>query len=195
MKEDLCVKSFNDNEVITAVEEFLDVLDRDAYKPGIVSQLCWTKCIDVKGDYTEKIIEDELFWSFCQARHFLNAPCTSKPFGLQGHPLLHAGLELRRVPYCDLRSVCRPILSTQEFELRYTLSPENLQSLTSQGTIPENMNLQRANSDTDLVTSDSRSSLTASMYEYTLGHSQNLIIFWDIKEEVDPTDWIGLYHI
>ncbi|XP_025065734.1 E3 ubiquitin-protein ligase HECW2 [Alligator sinensis] len=80
-------------------------------------------------------------------------------------------------------------------QLRYTLSPENLQSLASQGTMAENMNLQRANSDTDLVTSDSRSSLTASMYEYTLGHSQNLIIFWDIKEEVDPTDWIGLYHI
>ncbi|XP_061464154.1 E3 ubiquitin-protein ligase HECW2 isoform X2 [Rhineura floridana] len=80
-------------------------------------------------------------------------------------------------------------------QLRYTLSPENFQSLTSQGTVPENMNLQRANSDTDLVTSDSRSSLTASMYEYTLGQSQNLIIFWDIKEEVDPTDWIGLYHI
>ncbi|XP_010280570.1 PREDICTED: E3 ubiquitin-protein ligase HECW2 [Phaethon lepturus] len=80
-------------------------------------------------------------------------------------------------------------------QLRYTLSPENLQSFASQGTMAENMNLQRANSDTDLVTSDSRSSLTASMYEYTLGQSQNLIIFWDIKEEVDPTDWIGLYHI
>uniref|UniRef100_A0A8C4UJF8 HECT-type E3 ubiquitin transferase n=1 Tax=Falco tinnunculus TaxID=100819 RepID=A0A8C4UJF8_FALTI len=80
-------------------------------------------------------------------------------------------------------------------QLRYTLSPENLHSLASQGTMAENMNLQRANSDTDLVTSDSRSSLTASMYEYTLGQSQNLIIFWDIKEEVDPTDWIGLYHI
>ncbi|XP_025956917.1 E3 ubiquitin-protein ligase HECW2 [Dromaius novaehollandiae] len=80
-------------------------------------------------------------------------------------------------------------------QLRYTLSPENLQSLASQGTMAENMNLQRANSDTDLVTSESRSSLTASMYEYTLGQSQNLIIFWDIKEEVDPTDWIGLYHI
>ncbi|KAJ7418136.1 E3 ubiquitin-protein ligase HECW2-like isoform X1 [Willisornis vidua] len=80
-------------------------------------------------------------------------------------------------------------------QLRYTLSPENLQSLASQGSMAENMNLQRANSDTDLVTSDSRSSLTASMYEYTLGQSQNLIIFWDIKEEVDPTDWIGLYHI
>ncbi|EPQ12278.1 E3 ubiquitin-protein ligase HECW2 [Myotis brandtii] len=79
-------------------------------------------------------------------------------------------------------------------QMRYTLSPENLQSL-AQGSRPENMALQRANSDTDLVTSESRSSLTASMYEYTLGRAQNLIIFWDIKEEVDPSDWIGLYHI
>lgn len=54
--------------------------------------------------------------------------------------------------------------------------------------------LQRANSDTDLVTSDSRSSLTASTYQLTLGHS-HLVISWDIKEEVDATDWIGLYHI
>ncbi|XP_067843872.1 E3 ubiquitin-protein ligase HECW2 isoform X2 [Heptranchias perlo] len=80
-------------------------------------------------------------------------------------------------------------------QLRYTLSPENLQSLASQSTRSESLNFHRANSDTDLVTSDSRSSLTASMYEYTLGQAQNLIIYWDIKEEVDPTDWIGLYHI
>uniref|UniRef100_A0A4W3K1W2 HECT-type E3 ubiquitin transferase n=1 Tax=Callorhinchus milii TaxID=7868 RepID=A0A4W3K1W2_CALMI len=80
-------------------------------------------------------------------------------------------------------------------QLRYTLSPENLQSLTSQSTVAESMNFHRANSDTDLVTSDSRSSLTASMYEYSLGQAQNLIIYWDIKEEVDPTDWIGVYHI
>ncbi|KAM6174812.1 E3 ubiquitin-protein ligase HECW2 isoform 2-T2 [Erethizon dorsatum] len=80
-------------------------------------------------------------------------------------------------------------------QMRYTLSPENLQSLAAQGSLPENMTLPRANSDTDLVTSESRSSLTASMYEYTLGQAQNLVIFWDIKEEVDPSDWIGLYHI
>lgn len=55
--------------------------------------------------------------------------------------------------------------------------------------------LPRANSDTDLVTSHSRSSLTASTLEYTLNRGQNLIISWDIKEEVDATDWIGLYHI
>ncbi|XP_045150676.1 E3 ubiquitin-protein ligase HECW2 isoform X2 [Echinops telfairi] len=80
-------------------------------------------------------------------------------------------------------------------QMRYTLSPENLQSLDAQSAMPENVTLQRANSDTDLVTSESRSSLTASMYEYTLGQAQHLIIFWDIKEEVDPSDWIGLYHI
>uniref|UniRef100_A0A672RUM9 HECT-type E3 ubiquitin transferase n=1 Tax=Sinocyclocheilus grahami TaxID=75366 RepID=A0A672RUM9_SINGR len=65
----------------------------------------------------------------------------------------------------------------------------------SRGGAPEPMGLQRANSDTDLVTSDSRSSLTASTYQFTLGRGQNLVISWDIKEEVDATDWIGLYHI
>uniref|UniRef100_A0A8C4H1R0 HECT-type E3 ubiquitin transferase n=1 Tax=Dicentrarchus labrax TaxID=13489 RepID=A0A8C4H1R0_DICLA len=69
----------------------------------------------------------------------------------------------------------------------YTIGPDNLRKTTGVG-------LQRANSDTDLVTSDSRSSLTASMYQLTLGHS-HLVISWDIKEEVDATDWIGLYHI
>uniref|UniRef100_A0A8C2JU82 HECT-type E3 ubiquitin transferase n=1 Tax=Cyprinus carpio TaxID=7962 RepID=A0A8C2JU82_CYPCA len=66
---------------------------------------------------------------------------------------------------------------------------------SSRGGAPEPMGLQRANSDTDLVTSDSRSSLTASTYQFTLGRGQNLVISWDIKEEVDATDWIGLYHI
>ncbi|XP_051992909.1 E3 ubiquitin-protein ligase HECW2-like isoform X1 [Xyrauchen texanus] len=89
--------------------------------------------------------------------------------------------------------------------MRYMLSPENLCSLSAQsgsgnvgssrGGPPEPMGLQRANSDTNLVTSDSRSSLTASMYQFTLGRGQNLVISWDIKEEVDATDWIGLYHI
>ncbi|XP_041056750.1 E3 ubiquitin-protein ligase HECW2-like isoform X1 [Carcharodon carcharias] len=88
-----------------------------------------------------------------------------------------------------------PFVRRRNPQLRYTLSPENLQSLASQSARSESLNFHRANSDTDLVTSDSRSSLTASMYEYTLGQAQNLIIYWDIKEEVDPTDWIGLYHI
>ncbi|XP_054652050.1 E3 ubiquitin-protein ligase HECW2 isoform X2 [Dunckerocampus dactyliophorus] len=88
----------------------------------------------------------------------------------------------------------------------YTIGPESLRGLSAQGAIgssppvssgqPEMaaVGLQRANSDTDLVTSDSRSSLTASTYQLTLGHG-HLVISWDIKEEVDATDWIGLYHI
>ncbi|CAL8389954.1 unnamed protein product [Boreogadus saida] len=99
----------------------------------------------------------------------------------------------------------------------FTLGPENLRSLSVQGSsssssassLPSSScsssssssnreegaaGLQRANSDTDLVTSESRSSLTASTYQLTLGHA-HLVISWDIKEEVDATDWIGLYHI
>ncbi|XP_060888313.1 E3 ubiquitin-protein ligase HECW2 isoform X1 [Labrus mixtus] len=94
----------------------------------------------------------------------------------------------------------------------YTIGSDNLRSLSVHGPVGASnsasssstmssgnqqeaaVGLQRANSDTDLVTSDSRSSLTASTYQLTLGHS-HLVISWDIKEEVDATDWIGLYHI
>ncbi|XP_072296278.1 E3 ubiquitin-protein ligase HECW2 [Eucyclogobius newberryi] len=89
--------------------------------------------------------------------------------------------------------------------LRHTLSPENLRTLTERGAtaaavdnasvVSAPIGLTRANSDTDLVTSQSRSSLTASTLEFTLNRGQNLVISWDIKEEVDATDWIGLYHI
>uniref|UniRef100_A0AAQ5X339 HECT-type E3 ubiquitin transferase n=1 Tax=Amphiprion ocellaris TaxID=80972 RepID=A0AAQ5X339_AMPOC len=87
--------------------------------------------------------------------------------------------------------------------LRHTLSPENLRTLAERGgaagdtasVVSGPIGLPRANSDTDLVTSQSRSSLTASTLEHTLNRGQNLIITWDIKEEVDATDWIGLYHI
>ncbi|CAL1598403.1 unnamed protein product [Knipowitschia caucasica] len=97
----------------------------------------------------------------------------------------------------------------------YTIGPEHLRGLSGSGqtAVPHPhssspssalqteepqesaaVGLQRANSDTDLVTSDSRSSLTASTYQLTMGQG-HLVIFWDIKEEVDATDWIGLYHI
>ncbi|XP_031440177.1 E3 ubiquitin-protein ligase HECW2 isoform X2 [Clupea harengus] len=87
---------------------------------------------------------------------------------------------------------------------RHTLSPDNLRSLSergsSDGAIGEArmagiVGLLRANSDTDLVSSQGRSSLTANTVDFALGRGQNLIISWDIKEEVDATDWIGLYHI
>ncbi|XP_061547808.1 E3 ubiquitin-protein ligase HECW2 isoform X2 [Phycodurus eques] len=87
--------------------------------------------------------------------------------------------------------------------LRHTLSPENLRSLAERGgalvdavsMVGGPVGLPRANSDTDLVSSQTRSSLTASTLDFTLNRGQTLVISWDIKEEVDATDWIGLYHI
>ncbi|XP_035222426.1 E3 ubiquitin-protein ligase HECW1-like isoform X2 [Stegodyphus dumicola] len=44
-----------------------------------------------------------------------------------------------------------------------------------------------------LLCLQSRSSLTVSRTEYVLNASEPLLIKWDIKEEVSPSDWIGLY--
>ncbi|XP_041923304.1 E3 ubiquitin-protein ligase HECW1 [Alosa sapidissima] len=55
--------------------------------------------------------------------------------------------------------------------------------------------LTRSTSDTDLVSSDSRSTLMVSTSFYAIGQSQDMVICWDIKEEVDPGDWIGMYLI
>ncbi|KAA8578442.1 hypothetical protein FQN60_018729 [Etheostoma spectabile] len=57
------------------------------------------------------------------------------------------------------------------------------------------LGLLRSNSDTDLVSPDTRSTLTISSSHYTIGESDNLVITWDIKEEVDARDWIGMYHV
>ena len=119
-----------------------------------------------------------------------NHPHTAHPHnahGLSGHlGREHLSAPRRRSPH-----------------LRHTLSPENLRSLAERSgaagdmasVVSSPIGLPRANSDTDLVTSQSRSSLTASTLEFTLGMGENLVISWDIKEEVDATDWIGLYHI
>uniref|UniRef100_A0A673KRH5 HECT-type E3 ubiquitin transferase n=1 Tax=Sinocyclocheilus rhinocerous TaxID=307959 RepID=A0A673KRH5_9TELE len=48
------------------------------------------------------------------------------------------------------------------------------------------------NSDTDLVTSHCRSTLTVSTSSYTIGQTQDITLSWDIKEEVDAGDWIGM---
>ena len=55
--------------------------------------------------------------------------------------------------------------------------------------------LTRSTSDTDLVSSDSRSTIMVSTSYYAIGQSQDMVICWDIKEEVDPGDWIGMYLI
>ncbi|XP_061614623.1 E3 ubiquitin-protein ligase HECW1 isoform X5 [Phyllopteryx taeniolatus] len=40
-----------------------------------------------------------------------------------------------------------------------------------------------------------RSTLTVSSSYYTIGQSEDLVITWDIKEEVDAGDWIGMYLV
>lgn len=55
------------------------------------------------------------------------------------------------------------------------------------------LGLSRSTSDTDLVSPDARSTLTISSSHYIIGQSEDLVITWDIKEEVDAGDWIGMY--
>ncbi|XP_034562551.1 E3 ubiquitin-protein ligase HECW1 [Notolabrus celidotus] len=57
------------------------------------------------------------------------------------------------------------------------------------------LGLSRSTSDTDLVSPDARSTLTISSSHYTIGQSEDLVITWDIKEEVDAGDWIGMYQV
>ncbi|XP_077365231.1 E3 ubiquitin-protein ligase HECW1-like isoform X3 [Festucalex cinctus] len=57
------------------------------------------------------------------------------------------------------------------------------------------LGLSRSTSDTDLVSPDTRSTLTVSSSHYTIGQSADLVIAWDIKEEVDAGDWIGMYLV
>ncbi|XP_048195370.1 E3 ubiquitin-protein ligase HECW1 [Perognathus longimembris pacificus] len=78
--------------------------------------------------------------------------------------------------------------------LRYSYNPDQF-NVDLRGGPHDGLTLPRSTSDTDLVTSDSRSTLMVSSSYYSIGHSQDLVIHWDIKEEVDAGDWIGMYLI
>ncbi|KAJ1200101.1 hypothetical protein NDU88_003929, partial [Pleurodeles waltl] len=77
--------------------------------------------------------------------------------------------------------------------LRYSYNPEQFRNVDIRNAHQASM--PRSTSDTDLVTSDSRSTLMVSSSYYAIGHSQDLVLCWDIKEEVDAGDWIGMYLI
>uniref|UniRef100_A0A7N4NPF1 HECT-type E3 ubiquitin transferase n=1 Tax=Sarcophilus harrisii TaxID=9305 RepID=A0A7N4NPF1_SARHA len=79
--------------------------------------------------------------------------------------------------------------------LRYSYNPDQFNNLDLRNGSHDPVTIPRSTSDTDLVTSDSRSTLTVSSSCYSIGHSQDLVIYWDIKEEVDAGDWIGMYLI
>ncbi|XP_007895809.2 E3 ubiquitin-protein ligase HECW1 isoform X1 [Callorhinchus milii] len=78
--------------------------------------------------------------------------------------------------------------------LRYSYNPEQFHNMDLRNGLSE-ITIPRANSDTNLVNSDSRSTLTVSSSRYNVGQSHDLIICWDIKEEVDAGDWIGMYLV
>ncbi|XDV46784.1 hypothetical protein PO909_016621 [Leuciscus waleckii] len=52
-----------------------------------------------------------------------------------------------------------------------------------------------AHTDTDLVSLQSRSTLTVSSSLFCIGQSEDIVISWDVTEEVDAGDWIGMYLI
>ncbi|XP_060160830.1 E3 ubiquitin-protein ligase HECW1 isoform X4 [Globicephala melas] len=79
--------------------------------------------------------------------------------------------------------------------LRHSYNPGQFHSMAIRTGPHGAVTIPRSTSDTDLVTSDSRSTLMVSSSYYNIGHSQDLVIHWDIKEEVDAGDWIGMYLI
>uniref|UniRef100_A0A8C6F840 HECT-type E3 ubiquitin transferase n=1 Tax=Monodon monoceros TaxID=40151 RepID=A0A8C6F840_MONMO len=79
--------------------------------------------------------------------------------------------------------------------LRHSYNPGQFHSMAIRTGPHGTVTIPRSTSDTDLVTSDSRSTLMVSSSYYDIGHSQDLVIHWDIKEEVDAGDWIGMYLI
>uniref|UniRef100_A0A6I8P2M2 HECT-type E3 ubiquitin transferase n=1 Tax=Ornithorhynchus anatinus TaxID=9258 RepID=A0A6I8P2M2_ORNAN len=79
--------------------------------------------------------------------------------------------------------------------LRYSYNPDQFHNMDIRNGPHGTVTIPRSTSDTDLVTSDSRSTLMVSSSYYSIGHSQDLVIYWDIKEEVGAGDWIGMYLI
>ncbi|XP_051553164.1 E3 ubiquitin-protein ligase HECW1-like isoform X1 [Myxocyprinus asiaticus] len=81
--------------------------------------------------------------------------------------------------------------------IRHSFNPEQFPNVDFQNGAPEELaaTVLRSTSDTDLMTSHCRSTLTVSTSSYTIGQTQDITLSWDIKEEVDAGDWIGMYLI
>ncbi|XP_051557630.1 E3 ubiquitin-protein ligase HECW1-like isoform X1 [Myxocyprinus asiaticus] len=81
--------------------------------------------------------------------------------------------------------------------IRHSFNPEQFPNVDFQNGVPEELAaaVLRSTSDTDLVTSHCRSTLTVSTSSYTIGQTLDITLSWDIKEEVDAGDWIGMYLV
>ncbi|KAM7370209.1 hypothetical protein PAMP_011480 [Pampus punctatissimus] len=99
--------------------------------------------------------------------------------------------------FLGLAAMASPTRSSQTRQRckdRHSYSPETyaVNGLNQEAFM---LGLSRSTSDTDLVSPDARSTLTISSSHYTIGQSEDLVITWDIKEEVDAGDWIGMYLV
>uniref|UniRef100_A0A3Q3SXG7 HECT-type E3 ubiquitin transferase n=1 Tax=Mastacembelus armatus TaxID=205130 RepID=A0A3Q3SXG7_9TELE len=101
--------------------------------------------------------------------------------------------------FLGLAAMASPTRSSQTRQrckdgVRHSYGPETcaINGLNQEAFI---LGLSRSTSDTDLVSPDARSTLNVSSSHYTIGQSEDLVITWDIKEEVDAGDWIGMYLV
>ncbi|XP_054621933.1 E3 ubiquitin-protein ligase HECW1-like isoform X3 [Dunckerocampus dactyliophorus] len=109
--------------------------------------------------------------------------------------LLHQNLyQNRLLGLAAMASPTRSNQSRQRCKDRHSYGPDTyaVSSLNQEAFM---LGLSRSTSDTDLVSPDTRSTLTVSSSHYTIGQSEDLVITWDIKEEVDAGDWIGMYLV
>uniref|UniRef100_A0A3Q3LCS1 HECT-type E3 ubiquitin transferase n=1 Tax=Labrus bergylta TaxID=56723 RepID=A0A3Q3LCS1_9LABR len=119
---------------------------------------------------------------------------------VQKDVLIHAcSFNLYQNRFLGLAAMASPTRSSQNRQrckdaTRHSYGPE---SFAVNGLNQETfmLGLSRSTSDTDLVSPDARSTLTISSSHYTIGQSEDLVITWDIKEEVDAGDWIGMYQV
>ena len=132
-------------------------------------------------------------------------PCEARDFLWSQHlpPLLTDCLppqNLYQNRFLGLAAMASPSRNSQNRRrckepLRHSYNPGQYHSVAIRTGPHGAVTIPRSTSDTDLVTSDSRSTLMVSSSYYSIGHSQDLVIHWDIKEEVDAGDWIGMYLI
>eukprot|EP00063_Salmo_salar_P020989 XP_013995824.1 PREDICTED: E3 ubiquitin-protein ligase HECW1-like [Salmo salar] len=120
---------------------------------------------------------------------------------IQRQVTLTQNLDQNRFLGLGLAAMASPSRSSQnrrrcKHPIRHSYNPEQFPNVNFQNGFPEVVaTMHRSTSDTDLVTSHSRSTLTVSTSLYAIGQTQDILICWDIKEEVDAGDWIGMYLI
>lgn len=119
------------------------------------------------------------------------------------HSVLWSSLQnLYQSRFLGLAAMASPSRASQgrrrcKDPIRHSFNPEQFPNVDFQNGAAEDLAaaVLRSTSDTDLLTSHCRSTLTVSTSSYTIGQTQDITLSWDIKEEVDAGDWIGMYLI